>query len=90
MQQAGSECNLSAAGVLLVPEEELQKAAAAVYGVMHDTKSDHAATAAMALGHAGLRVPLPLPSSSTAPAGTTSLTEGQQQLFWLLEKPRQV
>lgn len=55
----------------MVPEEELQKAAAAIYGVMRDMKASHAATAAMALGHAGLRVPLPLPSSNRASAGSS-------------------
>ena len=53
----------------MVPEEELQKAATAIYGVMRDMKSGHPANAAMALGHAGLRVPLPFPSSSTGSAG---------------------
>ncbi len=55
------------AGVPLLPELELQLAAAQLYARLAAPKLEHAAVAAMALGHAGLRVPLPLPDSSPVP-----------------------
>ncbi len=42
----------------MVPENELQKVAVAIFAVMVAPKADHAATAALSMGHAGLRVPL--------------------------------
>lgn len=51
-------------GVPLLPEQELQAAAAALFARLAAPRQDHAAVAAMALGHAGLRVPLPLPLGS--------------------------
>ena len=59
----------------MVPEGELQRVAVAIYGVMCAPKADHAATAALAVGHAGLRVPLPLPPKPT-PAGGNPLERG--------------
>jgi len=56
-------------GVPLVPEEVLQKAAETIYGIIHAPKADHAATAVLALGHAGIRAPLPLPLHPPAALG---------------------
>lgn len=56
-------------GVPLVPEEVLQKVAKTIYGVIHAPKADHAAMAALALGHAGMRAPLPLPAYPPAALG---------------------
>ena len=44
-----------------LPEQVLANAAQSMSSIAQDAKNDHAATAAMALGHAGLQNTLPLP-----------------------------
>lgn len=69
----------------MVAEEELQKVAVAIYGVMRAPKADHAATAALAMGHAGVRVPLPLPSKPI-PAGRKALKPETDCLLPMVNK----
>ena len=65
-------CVMLLAGVPSVPEAALQASAKALAGVLMMPKSAHAATAAAALGHAGLRGPLPLPPPSASEQSTAA------------------
>ncbi len=50
----------AASGVPSIPEQTLGSAVNSLCSTAQDTKSTHAATAALALGHAGLQSTLPL------------------------------
>lgn len=50
----------AATGVPSIPEQALASAVQSLCSIAADTKSSHAATAALALGHAGLQSALPL------------------------------
>ena len=68
--------NLSAAsGVPSVPEQALASAAQSLCSIAEDAKKVHAATAALALGHAGLQSALPLPISLSGRASSLCATE---------------
>ena len=53
---------VSCAGVPSIPEQALRGAAESLSKVAQDAKGAHAATAALALGYAGLQGTLPLPA----------------------------
>ena len=58
---------MSCAGVPSIPEQALRTAAESLSKVAQDAKGAHAATAALALGHAGLQGTLPLPAGLEDP-----------------------
>ena len=53
----------AASGVPSIPEQALASAAQSLCSIAWDAKNVHAASAALALGHAGLQNALPLPIS---------------------------